>query len=139
MERKNLQKILSYLPVIVATCDCYGWCGGRGAPVPQSAVSETKLFFDYLQSFIPLKDIPDLEGVEGDIDGGVLLLWESEVDPVEVTYDSFAVTVFGDQTIAYTGRLETLGVEIHDRIPLEPELTTEILQYIRFFSRPTDG
>lgn len=135
MERKKLDRLLNYLPVIVATCDRYGWCGGKGVPISSRAVPEVREFFEILQAHIPLKEVPGLEDVMGDLDGGITLLWETEVDPRNVTYDSFYVNLKGNKIIEYKGNLESIGTEVWGEIALEAELHPDIIEHIRFFQR----
>lgn len=135
MERKELDKLFDYLPIIVATCDRYGWCGGYGVPVSSLAIPEVRTFLEYLQGHIALSNIPNLEDIMGDTDGGITLLWETEVDPVKVTYDSFYISLRGEGLIHYRGELQSIGTDVWGETPLEPELNRDILEHIRFFQR----
>jgi len=138
MEKKTLEKIYGYLPVIQATCDRYGWAGGRGHPIEKQAVVDTRKFFDYLATHIPLQDIPYPEDIYGDPMGCIAILWETELDPVEVTYDTFEVTIMGDGFAGYSGKLESTGTEAHGGAQLEPELCSEIIEHVKFFKRRKD-
>ena len=138
MDRKELDKLFNYLPVIVATCDRYGWLGGKGSPIDPGSIIETREFFEYLSGIIPLNDIPELEDVIGDPAGAITLLWETPVDPVHVTYDSFAISLFGNGEINYKGKLESIGTEIWGSTPLEKDLNSDIIEHILFFQRKQD-
>jgi hypothetical protein len=135
MDLKTLEKILDYLPVIVGTCDRYGWLGGQGSPVPKSAIPDTRLFFDMLATKISLKEIPDLEDVNGSVYGGISLLWETELDPIKYTFDSFEIILYGDGQINYTANLESIGIYTRGGLILSEGLDPEIIQSIKFFKR----
>jgi len=138
MEKKILEKICNYLPIIQSTCDRYGWAGGKGHPIEKSAIVDTRKFFDFLTAQIPLADIPYPEDVYGDQMGCITILWETELDPVAVTYDTFEVTIMGDGFVGYSGKLESTGTEAHGGAALEPELCPEIIEHIKFFKRKKD-
>jgi len=135
MDRKDLEKLLNHLPIIVSTCDRYGWCGGRGVSIDPAVIPEIRLFFEYIQNFIPLADLPELEDTMGMPHGEITLLWETDVDPVTVTYDTFHIGFSGTGEMNYYGKLESIGTEIHGIVPLEAELDSDIIEHIKFFQR----
>jgi hypothetical protein len=138
MDYKELEKLYDYLPVIVTTCDRYGWCGGRGAPVPKEAIPEVREFFEYLNGHIPIDEVPELEEVTGDVNGAIMLLWDAPVDPVTVTYDSFYVSFNGEGIVNFGSELESLDTKTEGMAPLKPELCSDIIEHLRFFQRKHD-
>ncbi len=139
MDRKILETLYRYLPVIQSTCDSHGWDGNNAEGCPLEAITETRLFFDYLQGHIPLTDIPDLEDTFASSTGGISLLWETELDPVAVEYDTFEVTITGEGYITYHLVLESLDMDRYGNVELEPELCEDIIEYIRFFARKQES
>lgn len=138
MEKKDLEKILNYLPVIKTLCDNYGWDGKHGWPVTQEGIAEVRKFFDYLQNHIDIKSIPEPYEIMGSPLGGVSIVWDTEIDPVKVTYDTFEVMLTGEDVITYKGDIESLGVKLRGGEDLQPALNPDIIEYIRFFKRKED-
>jgi len=135
MEKKALNKILDYLHVIQTTCDRYGWDGARGAPIEREAIADSRRFFDYLRAHIPLKETPELEDVIGNPNGAITFLWETKIDPVKVSYDTFQIDIMGNDTVTYKAELESLNTKVYGEVPLEPELCQSIMEHIKFFRR----
>lgn len=138
MELKTLEKILDYLPVVVATGDRYGWMGSQGLPIPKTVISDIRLFFDKLLSKISIKDIPEIEDILPNMAGGVILLWETDIDPIKYIYDSFEITFYGDESISYKSNLESIGVSTRNAIELSEGIDSDILQNLSFFKRKQD-
>lgn len=136
MEKKTLEKILQYLPVIQTTCNRHGWDGGYADSIPEGCVTDVRRFFDMLQTKIPIAEIPDPSDVFGDRLGCITLLWETELDPEEVTYDTFEVNLFGDNTAGYSSKLESIKSEKYGAFNLDSEeVDDDLIQHIKLFAR----
>jgi len=133
MEKKILEKIYSYLPIIQTTCNRYGWDGRNGSPIEREAVTEFRIFMDYLQQLIPLSDIPNPADVFGDPLGAITILWDEQIDPETYKYDSFEINIRGDGLVTYSSTLESIGIEKFSGCTLEPQLDQYILEYVKFF------
>lgn len=138
MDKKTLEKLFNYLPVIEETHGRYGWNGMHSTPVTRRACVQVRTFFEYLQSLIPLNEIPELEEIYGDKYGKINLVWETNVDPEKMTYDNFTIDIQGDDTVGYTSKLESISTETSREIDLQPELCEEIIEHLRFFKRKQD-
>ena len=139
MDNRTLEKISSYLPVIIGTCDRRGWDGMNAYPVRPEAAVDVKTFFNLIQSQINIKELPYPEDIFGDTIGGITIVWETELDPELVTYDHFSVTFFGDQEIDYSGNLESIGTVIKRSTVLEEPLDREIIEHLIYFTKIDPG
>ena len=133
MDRKTLEHIYEYLPVVIATSDRVNYTCGKDAVIPLGVISDVREFFDYLRAKIPLAKIPDPEELTGDSQGNLVILWETDVDPDSLKHDSFTISFTGHQYISYEGRLESLDTKTLGCIDLTKELDQYIIEHLEFF------
>lgn len=134
MDQKEINKILDYLPVIVGTCDRYGWLGGNGVPVEPSAVTGARRLFKCLTSELAMEDIPSPEDVEAGIEGGINIIWETELDPNTCEYDYFYIDIRTDELVFWKSKFDSLGTEESGMIDLNKPLGMHVLKYLRYFN-----